>query len=89
MISAYMRNIQLRTNPRTKALDVQTSQKRTRIHGQLYDGKKYHKLDTSDRDDSHLSIRMSRTAGSRRYNITSSARSCPRRIQKYHFTPDC
>jgi YidC/Oxa1 family membrane protein insertase len=73
-----------RNDPRTKRsmFNVETYA----YHGPaLYDGKKYRKLDTSDRDDSHLSIDVTNgwIAALQHHFVTAVV---PPRDQPYHFT---
>ncbi len=74
----------LRNDPRTKRsmFNVETYA----YHGPaVYDGKKYHKLDTADRDDSHLSIDVTNGwIAALQHHFVSAI--VPPKDQKYHFT---
>ena len=74
----------LRNDPRTKRsmFNVETYA----YHGPaVFDGKKYHKLDTADRDDSHLSIDVTNgwIAALQHHFVTAIV---PQKDQQYHFT---
>jgi YidC/Oxa1 family membrane protein insertase len=74
----------LRNDPRTKRsmFNVETYA----YHGPaVFDGKKYHKLDTADRDDSHLSIDVTNGwIAALQHHFVSAI--VPPKDQKYHFT---
>jgi len=74
----------LRNDPRTKRsmFNVETYA----YHGPaVYDGKKYRKLDTADRDDSHLSIDVANGwIAALQHHFVSAI--VPPKDQKYHFT---
>jgi YidC/Oxa1 family membrane protein insertase len=74
----------LRNDPRTKRsmFNVETYA----YHGPaVFDGKKYHKLDTADRDDSHLSIDVNNgwIAALQHHFVTAIV---PPKDEPYHFT---
>jgi YidC/Oxa1 family membrane protein insertase len=74
----------LRNDPRTKRsmFNVETYA----YHGPaVFDGKKYHKLDTADRDDSHLSVDVTNgwIAALQHHFVTAIV---PQKDQQYHFT---
>jgi YidC/Oxa1 family membrane protein insertase len=74
----------VRNDPRTKRsmFNVETYA----YHGPaVFDGKKYHKLDTADRDDSHLSIDVTNgwIAALQHHFVTAIV---PARDEPYHFT---
>jgi YidC/Oxa1 family membrane protein insertase len=74
----------LRNDPRTKRsmFNVETYA----YHGPaVFDGKKYHKLDTADRDDSHLSIDVTNGwIAALQHHFVSAI--VPPKDEKYHFT---
>jgi YidC/Oxa1 family membrane protein insertase len=74
----------LRNDPRTKRsmFNVETYA----YHGPaVFDGKKYHKLDTADRDDSHLSVDVTNGwIAALQHHFVSAI--VPPKDEKYHFT---
>ena len=74
----------LRNDPRTKRsmFNVETYA----YHGPaVYDGKKYHKLDTADKDDSHLSVEVANGwIAALQHHFVSAI--VPAKDEKYHFT---